>query len=150
MLCDTCKRKITEISICPECIEKLIKKFEKRLNERKEAIAIARRICLQEDFSNDWPDDLHLADIIEKRIYNMAIDKYNGLKKFMDTIKEMAQNRNPDGYTILDFMVVWNEQYERRIKELEQTVRELLDVVDGRVPFQREAFLRGKQWMMNP
>lgn len=37
------------------------------LAERYEAIARLRTVC--EDFGdNDWPDDLHLADIIEKHL----------------------------------------------------------------------------------
>lgn len=39
-------------------------------------------------------------------------------KRLMDGVREMARDRNPNGATILDFMAVWNEQYEKRIKTL--------------------------------
>ncbi len=35
--------------------------------EREAAIAALRRIC-EEHGDNDWPEDLHLADIIEKHL----------------------------------------------------------------------------------
>lgn len=41
-------------------------------NERRTAVAKARQICADEDWWNYWPDGLHMADIIEKRIYNLA------------------------------------------------------------------------------
>ena len=37
--------------------------------ERKAAIAVLRSIC-DEHGDNDWPDNLHLADIIEKHLGN--------------------------------------------------------------------------------
>lgn len=46
-------------------------------------------------------------------------------KRLMDGVREMARDRNPNGATILDFMAVWNEQYQQQIKvltaELDQT-----------------------------
>jgi hypothetical protein len=35
------------------------------IGEREEAIAVLRRICTEHG-DNDWHDDLHLADIIDK------------------------------------------------------------------------------------
>lgn len=40
--------------------------------ERKEAVTIARQCCEDADFVSDWPENLHLADVIEKRIYNLC------------------------------------------------------------------------------
>jgi len=42
--------------------------------ERAEAVKMARAICRDNDWWSDWPDNLHLADVIEKRIYNLALD----------------------------------------------------------------------------
>jgi hypothetical protein len=39
--------------------------------ERSDAIATAHRICEEHDLWNDWPDTLHLSDVIEKRIANL-------------------------------------------------------------------------------
>lgn len=36
--------------------------------ERRDAIAALRGLCERCGLPNDWPDDLHLADIIEKQI----------------------------------------------------------------------------------
>lgn len=36
--------------------------------ERQEAIAKLREVCAEHG-DNDWPDDLHLADIIEKHLF---------------------------------------------------------------------------------
>lgn len=42
------------------------------LKEREEAIATLRGAC-EEFGDNEWPDDLHLSDIIEKHLWrNMA------------------------------------------------------------------------------
>ncbi len=37
--------------------------------ERTEAIAMLRQVC-ERHGDLDWPDDLHLADIIEKHLWN--------------------------------------------------------------------------------
>lgn len=37
--------------------------------EREEAVAMLRRVC-EERGDNDWPDDLNLADVIEKHLAN--------------------------------------------------------------------------------
>ena len=36
--------------------------------ERVEAIAVLRSLCKDFNLNNSWPDELHLADIIEKYI----------------------------------------------------------------------------------
>lgn len=36
-------------------------------SERTEALAVLRRIC-REHGDDDWPDDLHLADVLEKHL----------------------------------------------------------------------------------
>ncbi|HXJ61945.1 MAG TPA: hypothetical protein VNU68_35345 [Verrucomicrobiae bacterium] len=38
------------------------------ISEREEAVATCRRICVEHG-DNDWPDDLHLSDIIEKHVW---------------------------------------------------------------------------------
>ncbi len=42
------------------------------LVEREEAISALRRLCEQLG-DTDWPDDLHLADIIEKHVAPFAL-----------------------------------------------------------------------------
>lgn len=37
------------------------------LKERAEAVAVLRRLCAKHG-DNDWPDDLHLGDIIDKHL----------------------------------------------------------------------------------
>ncbi len=53
------------------------------------------------------------------------------LFQLMDSVRDEARNRNPNGVTILDFMSVWNEQYEKRIKKLEYIVSQVDLTVDG-------------------
>ena len=36
--------------------------------ERAETVSALRRLC-EEHGDNDWPDDLHLGDVIEKHVY---------------------------------------------------------------------------------
>lgn len=40
--------------------------------------------------------------------------------RFFDSVRDSARSQNPDGCTILDFMAVWNEQYQYRLKKLER------------------------------
>lgn len=37
------------------------------LSEREQAVAMLRQVC-EVHGDNDWPDDLHLADVIEKHL----------------------------------------------------------------------------------
>ena len=37
------------------------------MSERAETVAMLRRVC-GEHGDNDWPDDLHLADVIDKHL----------------------------------------------------------------------------------
>ena len=39
------------------------------LQEREIAIIVLRRLCAEHG-DNDWPDELHLADVIEKHLAN--------------------------------------------------------------------------------
>ena len=48
--------------------EKALIELAKLIREREEAIASARQVCNRFELPNDWPDDLRLADVIEKRI----------------------------------------------------------------------------------
>jgi predicted secreted protein len=47
--------------------EKLEKKVSQLIIEREEAINTLRDLC-REHGDNDWSDDLHLADIIDKHL----------------------------------------------------------------------------------
>jgi len=42
--------------------------------EREEAVAMLRRVC-EHQGDNDWPDDLHLADVIDKHLWRHLGDK---------------------------------------------------------------------------
>jgi hypothetical protein len=55
-------------------IERLVGEVARLQAERNEAIQVARMTCKEFDFDNTWPDNLHLADVIEKRIVNMFRD----------------------------------------------------------------------------
>ena len=46
----------------------LLAEVDSLRKQRSEAVAIARQWCEEMDFANDWPDDLHLADVMEKRL----------------------------------------------------------------------------------
>lgn len=43
------------------------------IKEREEAVAMLRRVC-EEHGDNEWPDDLHLADVVEKHL-SVHLDK---------------------------------------------------------------------------
>lgn len=49
------------------------------ITEREAAVAVLRRLC-EEYGDNDWPDELHLADVIEKHL-GRHLDYVNGLYK---------------------------------------------------------------------
>lgn len=51
--------------------------------------------------------------------------KHADILHLMDGIRDEASNRNPDGVTILDFMTVWNEQYEIRIVRQQAEIERL-------------------------
>jgi hypothetical protein len=60
-------------AILLECAERLgaeypLTKAAQIIAERRDAIAALRSFCERVGLPNDWPDDLHLADIIEKHI----------------------------------------------------------------------------------
>lgn len=43
--------------------------------EREETIAMLRQVC-ERHGDNDWPDDLHLGDVIEKHLWrNLEVKK---------------------------------------------------------------------------
>lgn len=42
-------------------------------SERAAAVAMARELCEEHELPNDWPDTVHLADIIEKRLYRPLV-----------------------------------------------------------------------------
>jgi hypothetical protein len=47
------------------------------ITEREEAIVILREVC-EEHGDNDWSEDLHLADIIEKHLARHLVRKRGG------------------------------------------------------------------------
>ena len=49
--------------------------------------------------------------------------KRQELFAFMDNVRELARERNREGCTILDFMAVWNEQYQIEIAKLKDKIR---------------------------
>ena len=49
----------------------LIARIQAMRAERAEAVSRAKSLCRDSDWWADWPDNLHMADIIEKRIYNL-------------------------------------------------------------------------------
>lgn len=53
------------------------------------------------------------------------IKDYAKLLEFMDDVREKARDRNPDGITILDFIAVWNEQYQDTIAKKDKEIKEL-------------------------
>ena len=55
---------------------------------------------------------------------NEANKRVAYLRTTMDCVRDTARNRNPAGATILDFMVVWNEQYESQIAKLTYALAE--------------------------
>lgn len=59
-------------AIMLECVGHLdnepMKKLAIWIAERGDAIRVLRWLCKRFDLPNDWPDDLYLADIIEKYI----------------------------------------------------------------------------------
>lgn len=58
-------------AIFSECSRHLpdIKDEARRLSERAETIALLRQVC-GEHGDNEWDDNLHLADIIAKHLWN--------------------------------------------------------------------------------
>jgi len=64
-----------EMMDCPLC--KARAEIKRLREERLMAVKMARMICRDNDWVDDWPDSLHLADVIEKRIYNLTLDWRN-------------------------------------------------------------------------
>lgn len=44
------------------------------VSERQETIGILRQVC-RDHGDNDWPDNLHLADVVEKHLYRCLQDE---------------------------------------------------------------------------
>lgn len=55
--------------------------------ERADAILTLRRICAEEG-DNDWPDDLHLSDIIEKHLVRGMSADMQKLREALETALE--------------------------------------------------------------
>jgi len=41
----------------------------KWIAEREETVAMLRQVCAEHG-DNEWPDDLHLADVVDKHLWN--------------------------------------------------------------------------------
>ncbi len=48
--------------------------------EKADAIREAKAACEELDFDATWPDNLHLADVIEKRLVNLFRDRIRNAK----------------------------------------------------------------------
>ena len=62
-------------SIMSECARKLgyddpLRRAAALISEREQAIVTLRKVC-EEYGDNDWSDDAHLADIIEKHLHRV-------------------------------------------------------------------------------
>jgi hypothetical protein len=69
------------IGVNPKTVIELIHQVRKLTSEREEAIAALRSMCA--DYGdNEWPETLHLADIIETH-----------LRPTVDYIDSLARNR---------------------------------------------------------
>ena len=73
-----------EVPICPQCQDKDREIREANIavtvnaHVRAETIALLRDLCAQTG-DNDWPDDLHPADVIEKHLWrsiNAEIERH--------------------------------------------------------------------------
>lgn len=62
------------------------------------------------DYQALWQDTMERLANLER--------EHSSLVRFIDEVRNIARNRNPKGVTILDFMTVWNQQYEKQISEL--------------------------------
>ena len=54
--------------------EKALRAKPDDVAERQEVVAILRRLCA-EPGDNDWPDNLHLSDVIEKHLIRPMLSK---------------------------------------------------------------------------
>lgn len=64
-------RKSLAINIMRTCCNEIGLEQKQQANlaiERQEAVHMLRQVC-EEHGDNDWPDDLYLADVIEKHLY---------------------------------------------------------------------------------
>lgn len=66
-------------------LTKLRARVAKLERERREAVLILRTECRDLGGSNDWPDEMHLADVIEKRLCDQVSDR---IKELEATIAE--------------------------------------------------------------
>lgn len=47
---------------------------ERTIAERMAVVALLRRLCAEHG-DNDWPDNLHLADVIEKHLVRHMVER---------------------------------------------------------------------------
>jgi hypothetical protein len=65
------------LSVLQTCMRELGQEDREKavlVSEREEAISMLRMVC-EEFGDNDWPDNLHLVDIIEKHLYRNLVDR---------------------------------------------------------------------------
>lgn len=66
------------VGLLEECLRHLGYKSEEGakvawISERERAVGMLRQVC-EIHGDNDWPDDLHLADVIEKHLWDNLED----------------------------------------------------------------------------
>jgi len=100
-----------------------------------EVLATAEALAQQSsDGSNPIRDALTRELIRDAKALAAEVDrmqaKYSKVVVFMDNVRDTARGRNPNGATILDFMAVWNEQYQERHDRQEKKIEGLQAIVD--------------------
>jgi len=83
----------------------------------------------RERFYQWWQKQLsHGAEIPVAELIWLAAKREaaEDTRRYLDGIRDMVRDRNPDGFTALDFFAVWNEQYEDQIKRLRAENERLL------------------------
>lgn len=67
--------------------------LEGLIAERVDAIATLRRVC-RDLGDNDWPDNLHLSDIMEKHLIRSCLDHLAEIEKLEWKLAQTEEERN--------------------------------------------------------
>jgi hypothetical protein len=89
-----------------------------KLADEAERFVAKNRLCRGPEVSAEYAAFVpQLASALRQAVARvMELEReVHDVTAFMDGIRNEARNRNPAGATILDFMAVWNEQYEKRL-----------------------------------
>jgi transposase len=62
------------IMVTKDAFDRVCKERDALKRERKDAVRIARQLCKEFGLPLDWPDEIHLGDIIEKQIFRPLDD----------------------------------------------------------------------------